>query len=421
MTLRAVPLVAVGIAGLLLASAVGAVVVARDDDDNVATDATTTSSFPPVEESTSTSAVVDPGITVVTELPPASVAPVPPPASASTTSSVAPAVAQPVLAVDPAPCQVPPSQPAPGGPAGPSGVFTVAVANPAVRLANPIGRLPAGRPKTGQVVSVSVAAGKPPGLCLSGPDGAGAKALTTPIGVGRPALSADGGRLAVRSSRPGVAELVVFSVEGADQKLILTSTDVGDPVWLGNGTAVVACALSGGSRRLVAVPAGGGEPRVLRDTCPASPVSSSPDGSNIAYVQGGQVTVLNTTTRATTNLKVGTSISGASAPSWAPDGKRVAFAYTDAGGQAMGILDLNAGNGSTGLRTSGLTSPTWAPTGDLIAFLANDGKGQALSVVKADGTGVKKLAVCQTRCSLGLQPWAPDASSVILELTGTAF
>ncbi len=420
MKLRAVPLVAVGIAGLLLASAVGAVVVRNDDDDKVATDATTTSSFPPVEETTTT--VVDPGITVITDVPPASVAPVPAPESASTTSSVAPAAAaQPVLAVDPAPCQVPASQPPPAGPAGPSGVFTVAVANPAVRLANASGRLPAWRPKTGQVVSVSVASGKPPGLCLSGPDGAGAKALTTPIGVGRPALSADGGRLALRSSRPGVAELVVFSVEGADQKLILSSTDVGDPVWLGNGTAVVSCALNGGSRRLVSVPAGGGEPKVLRDTCPSSPVSSSPDGSRIAFAQGGQVTVLSTTTRAATNLKVGTSISGAAAPSWSPDGNRVAFAYTDAGGQAIGILDLKAGNGATGLRANGLTSPTWAPTGDLLAFLAADGNGQSLSVVKADGTGVRKLAACQTRCSLGAQPWAPDASSVVLELTGTAF
>jgi Tol biopolymer transport system component len=417
--LRAVPFVAVGIAGLLAASIAGAVVVAQDDDDSdtIAADATTTSSFPPFEDSTTTSLPFEQSAAATTVVPPVSVAPVPP-ASASTTSSLA-AGPQPTLAVDPAPCQAPPAQPAAGAPVGASGVHAVTLATGAVRLTNAIGRLPAWRPKTDQVVSVSVTSGKPPGLCLSAPNGGGSKAITTPVGAGRPALSLDGSRLAVRSGRPGVADIVVFAVEGADQKVIFTG-DVSDPVWLGNGTAVVACAAVSGGKRLVAVPAGGGEPRVLRDSCPASPISSSPDGTRIAFSQGNLVTVLNTTTRAATSLKIGTVVSTLAAPSWAPDGKQVAFAYANEQEPALGIFDVDAGKATTPFRAPGLVSPAWAPAGDTIAFLGTEGSGLALFSTKPDGSARKKVAGCQSTCVLAAQPFSSDGASVAVEATGTA-
>lgn len=420
MKLRAVPFLAVGTLGLLVASVAGAVVVSQDDDDKdtVATDATTTSSFPPFEDSTTTIPFTQSPQTAVTEVPPVSVAPVPAPASASTTSSVAAGPA-PTLAVDPAPCQVPANQPAAGAPVGASGVYTVAIADGAVRLANAIGRLPAWRPKTGQVVTVAVTSGKPPGLCLSAPNGAGAKAITTPVGAGRPALSFDGAKLAVRSGRPGVGDIVVFSVEAADQKLIFTG-DVADPVWLGNGSAVVACASVSGGRRLVAIPAAGGDPRVLRDTCPPSPVASSPDGSRIAFAQDNLVTVLNTTTRASSSLKIGTTVSRASAPSWSPDGKRLAFAYTTDQEPGLGVFDVDAGKATTPFRAPGLVSPAWAPAGDFIAFLGTEGSGVALFTTKPDGTARKKVAACQAGCVLAAQPFSSDAASVVLEGTGAA-
>ena len=408
------PLLAVGIGALLLASAVGAVVVSGEDDE-LTTGTSTTVSFPPFEDST-TSSVVETPPTVVTEVPaaPAPVAPVPAPGATTTTSAPPPA---PVLAADPAPCQPPSGQPAAGAPVGPIGVFTAAVADGSVRLVSPAARLPAWRPRTGQVVSVAVAQGKPSALCLSAPDGAGAKRLTTPVGVGRPAISFDGGRLAVRSARPGGVDLVVGSVEGADRRLVLQSGEIGDPVWLGDGSAVVTCAVTAGARRLVVVPAGGGAPRVLRDVCPPSPVASSPDGSRITFAQGDQVVVLDVRSRATTNLTMGPMTTD-SAPSWSPDGRKVVFAYNEPDGLALGILDLDAKNGTTLLRTPGLSSPSWAPTGDLIAFSAAEASGPVLSVVKSDGTGRRRVASCQSRCSLAAQPWAIDGSSVVLEAAG---
>ena len=416
MKTRAVPLLALGIAGLFLASAAGAVVVSNDEQQVSTGPSTTSSTFPPFEDTTTTAPpVTDTVPTVVTEVPapPASVVPVAPPASTATTTAPVP---MPVAAVDPAPCNAPAAQPAAGAAAGPVGVFTSSIANGSVRLVGTAARTPAWRAKSGQVVSVAVAQGKASALCLSGPDGGGAKRLTTPAGVGRPALSFDGARLAVRSARSGGVDLVVGSVEGADQKLILQSSEIGDPVWLGDGTAVVTCAVTGGARRLVSIPAGGGDPKVLREPCPASPVASSPDGSRIAFAQGDQVTVLEVGNRATTSLRIGIVATNAS-PTWSPDGKRVAFAYSDAQGPALGVLDLVAKSGATRLRAPGLTGPRWAPAGDLIAYTANDGTAQGLFVVKPDGTGQRRVSPCQTRCTLAPQPFATDGLSVALELS----
>ncbi len=419
MKTRAVPLLALGIGGLLLASAVGAVVVSRDDV-KVSTSGSTTTSVGVFEDPTTSSPVEDTIPPLATDVAPAPapVAPGPAPASSTTSTAAAAAAApKPVLAVDPAPCQSPAGQPAAGAAAGPLGVFTVAVANGAVGLVGTAARTPAWRPRTGQVVSMALAQGKPSALCLSGPDGGGAKRLTTPVGVGRPAVSFDGGRLAVRSARPGGFDLVVESVEGADQKLILQSSEMGDPVWLGDGSAVVTCAITGGARRLVSVPAGGGDPKVLREPCPPSPVASSPDGSRIAFAQGDQAMVLDVRSRATDSLRIGAVDTGA-APTWSPDGKRVAFAYSDAQGAALSVLDLGARSGMTRLRAAGLSGPSWAPAGDLIAFSANDGPGQALFVIRPDGTGQRRVVGCQTRCSIPPQPWAPDGSTLALELSG---
>jgi Tol biopolymer transport system component len=419
-----VPLVAVGIAGLLLASAVGVAVVGGENEDEVSTDATTTSSFPPFEEeTTTTSLAVDPNATVVTEVPaaPVSVAPVPAPDSASTTSSVTtPAAPAVTLATGPAPCEVPAAQPATGAPLGPAGAFTVVVADGQARVANSIGRMPAWRPKTNQVVSVAIASGKPPGLCLSASDGAGAKAITTPVGIGSPALSSDGGRVAVRSARSGGSDLVAFSVEAADQKVLLQASEMGDPVWLGNGSAVVVCALISGTRRIVAVPAGGGDARPLRDGCPPGPMSASPDGTRIAFTQKNQVIVVNATTRAASTLTIGTSVSTATAPTWSPDSKRLAFSFNDAQGASLGIFDVEKGSGSSTFRNPALLAPAWAPAGDLIAFVGTEGAGQSLIVVKPDGTGRRAVATCQTRCTLGTQAWSSDGKSIAVELSGSA-
>ncbi len=414
MKIRAVPLLALGIAGLLLASAVAAVVVSQDDEELSTGPSSTSTSFPLFDESTTTSfPVADTIAPPASEVPvpPVSVDPVTPPPSSATTAAPAPT---PQLAVDPAPCQSPAGQPGAEAAAGPVGVFTVAVGNGAVSLVGTSARLPAWRPRSGQVVSVAVAQGKPSALCLSGFDGAAAKRLTTPVGVGRPALSFDGARLAARSARSGGVDLVVGPVEG-EQKLILQSSEISDPVWLGDGSAVVTCAVTGGARRLISVPAGGGEPKVLRDACPPSPVASSPDGSRITFAQSDQVFVLDVKTRTTTNLRIGT-VSTGSAPSWSPDGGRVAFAFSDAQGPALGILDLAAKSGAIRLRAPGFTGSSWAPAGDLIAYTATDGSGQGLFVVKPDGTGSRRVTGCQARCVIAAQPWATDGSRLALEL-----
>ncbi|MEO5678101.1 MAG: hypothetical protein ABIS47_00350, partial [Acidimicrobiales bacterium] len=126
---------------------------------------------------------------------------------------------------------------------------------------------------------------------------------------------------------------------------------------------------------------------------------------------------LDVKTRGTTSLKLGTAATGAP-PSWSPDGRKVAFGYSDAQGPALGVVDLDGRRGLTPLRSPGLSGPAWAPVGDLIAFVGTEGTGSGVFVVKSDGSGRRLVARCSTRCALASQPWVSDGTRLVLELFG---
>jgi PKD repeat protein len=105
------------------------------------------------------------------------------------------------------------------------------------------------------------------------------------------------------------------------------------------------------------------------------------------------------------------------APSWSPDGSRIAFHTCRNYGQAD-IYTINFdGSGLTQL-TDNLASeisPTWSPDGTRIAFSADYGSGYEIHVMDADGNN-ETCPTCSPHSTIedGHHPsWSPDGTRIV--------
>jgi TolB protein len=144
----------------------------------------------------------------------------------------------------------------------------------------------------------------------------------------------------------------------------------------------------------------------------------SPDGSRIAFT--GQFTTMPEVYVVPVNggqpvqvTNMGAAGQGARAPTWSPDGKRLAFSS----GGDVHVTNVDG----TGLRN--LTDhpkqdvrPAWSPVAGKIAFVSNrDGTGD-LYVMDEDGTGLERLTVDVVRRPAGdwspMPAWSPDGRKI---------
>ena len=101
-----------------------------------------------------------------------------------------------------------------------------------------------------------------------------------------------------------------------------------------------------------------------------------------------------------------TTVQGDWAPTWSPDGSRIAFSRT--AGNAKGIYVVNQdGSGVKRLTNPGGgdsdSDPEWSPLGNRIAFV----RSGAIYAIDADGANARELT------SVGLSPsWSPDGSRI---------
>jgi hypothetical protein len=162
---------------------------------------------------------------------------------------------------------------------------------------------------------------------------------------------------------------------------------------------------------------------------PDRPIAFSPDGSRLLFVRQlpdqntGELWVLVVASGATRRVSPAGALVFADdylAPSasWSPDGKRIAFAATDASGDTsqMRVYVVDANGGTPAVVTdpsSFSTTAAWSPDGTWIAFdrdMANS--HHHVFVVHPDGSGLRDLA---PKASFGecCSHWAPDGSAVV--------
>jgi TolB protein len=146
----------------------------------------------------------------------------------------------------------------------------------------------------------------------------------------------------------------------------------------------------------------------------------SADGGWIAYSgvnPSGQREIIGTRPNGYHPPRAGLSwgVPDAHAPSWSPDGSKIAFVS-----QGIWILPMEYYNGNKSITTSGRprrivsagTSPGWAPSGDQIVFTSGRGSGRRVAIANADGTHVREI----TDTTSDHPAWSPDGGMIAYDV-----
>jgi len=179
-----------------------------------------------------------------------------------------------------------------------------------------------------------------------------------------PAWSPDGSRIAFVSSRDGDWEIYVMKVDGSDRRRLTSNpADDGAPTWSPAGNQIAFTSDRGGSNQIYIMSAEGG---------PAEKVTNEPMGVDrptwsrdnvIAYtvktVDGSEIQRIDLSTRQVVPLTNGPGTS--ESPSFAPNGRHLAFVTTRWGKQHLAIMDVDGQNVRQITFTGNNRFPTWSP------------------------------------------------------------
>ena len=228
-------------------------------------------------------------------------------------------------------------------------------------------------------------------------------AILCVVAVALGAAANGAGKVLFVSERDGNAEIYVMNADGSSQTRL--TEDPGqdrDPSWSPDGTQIVFASDRDGDFELYTMSASGGDVTQLTDTADdeAWPVWS-PDGGRIAFVRGtvddgwyrgDSIYVLMDDPRlyvvdldSGEETRFGSSIQSLYAPSWSPDGTRLAYheiRQTVLGGGwgsvtllnlkvielATGKVETIAQSAATTQRVFFYSHPAWSPDGELISL-----------------------------------------------------
>ncbi|UCF10697.1 MAG: PD40 domain-containing protein, partial [Candidatus Bipolaricaulota bacterium] len=258
------------------------------------------------------------------------------------------------------------------------------------------------------------------------------------------------------SERDGNAEIYVMNADGTAQTRITDDpAEDRDPSWSPDRTRFAFASDRGGNFDLYTMDVDGTDLVQLTDTDEdeAWPVWS-PDGSAVAFIRGRvpdawyqndvifvimdqpRLYVLDLDTGEETRL--GSSIQSLYAPTWSPDGSRLAYhelRSISSGGWALtaisvrivevatGDVETIAQSAITGQRLLFYSHPAWSPDGERIAVeygehrFASGRATRSLSTLSASGGD----RISHARSDVDHEPteasWAPDGRSLVYTLS----
>ncbi len=178
-----------------------------------------------------------------------------------------------------------------------------------------------------------------------------------------PAVSPDGGQVAMILSKDGWTDLYVGNSDGTGLKRLTTSRqDESSPCWSPDGRWICYASKDKERRGLSKISPGGGDPQRISTAGVSSPTEPdwSPDGKWIAFTsQGGgfSICVVPAGGGRATVLVEGED------PSWAPNSRTLIYGRRQGGRYVISLLDVPTKQYKDVSRISGISSqsqPSWA-------------------------------------------------------------
>jgi streptogramin lyase len=233
------------------------------------------------------------------------------------------------------------------------------------------------------------------------------------------AFSPDGERIAVSLvGRPGIW---LADPDGSDVTQLTDGANDAWPAWSPDGTKIAFAGSNasepcpddafyyGCPRDLYVVNADGTGLHLVSSG--ASSPSWSPDGERIVFqtsgTDGGTVIAVVNADGTGQTVLANTGQGSNLAPAWSPDGSTIV--YSSIRREDWGIFATPASGGPeqelvpTGSSFGYVDDPTWSPDGSRIAFVADSG----IAVMRPDGSGKTELVVQQARYPAGAVAWRP--------------
>ncbi len=180
-----------------------------------------------------------------------------------------------------------------------------------------------------------------------------------------PAWSPDGGRLALTLSKDGNPEIYILDLRTRETRRLTQNAAIDtEPAWSPDGRWIVFTSDRGGSPQIYRMPvAGGSAERLTFDGRYNASATFAPDGSKLALIHGDgsvyRVALLNLDDK---TLRVLSDTALDESPSFAPNGRMILYATTDAEGATLAAVSIDGRvRHRLGVQQGKVREPAWSP------------------------------------------------------------